>query len=180
MEEIFKEISEEEKCNFTVTRENEYAHTLFASFIGLRISSLILNIEYKGHNIQVVNKVGDHKMGEIKCELLSSLILSNFDIKYKSHYWRLFNRKSNILTIKSDNQKLNQYLQDKLISSRLENISRKSQFEPTITGFRNDKHYNISTSYSLQFHHKREVLKPLISFYKSIIDYAIFVKNNNN
>ncbi|WP_138433926.1 hypothetical protein [Winogradskyella algicola] len=135
----------------------------------LRVKSFTLDLPYKSHTIYISYEVGDLKLGHIVSELKETTI-SSFKIYAQSHFWRIFNNKSNILKIVTSDKKLKQSLEKMLLNIELESIARKSQFSQIIKGYRTKNHFKITTEFPLSFDAKLEVLLPIINFYKGLID----------
>ncbi len=177
MLETFKEISKEEDCELKVNYESSFSQLItFSPFLdeneGKRIKSLLLQIKYRNQIIQVLNKTGDTNLGEIKCNLSKGTELAEFKVTNRNRLLRLVNRKINLLKINCAEKKVEGYIQDKLLDSKLEEIARSSQFEPIIIGIQKDS-FEITTNYSLVFSRKNDVIRPLIKFYKSLIDFKM-------
>ncbi len=177
MEQLFKLISQEENCECKVKHETAYSPFTMSRFsripAGFQVKSLALNISYKGQNIEVLNKLSNNQVGELKCSLKTNLRLPHFQITNRSPYWRLLNRKIKALKISCDDHDFKMFLEEKLSDLKLEEIAKKSLFEPVINGTKQNDIYELSTTYHLAFPNKKEVLKPLIILYKALIDYAI-------
>lgn len=138
----------------------------------LKIKSLALNLPYKNHIINILYEVGDLKLANFESKLKETKI-SPFQIYSRNHFCRIFNKKSNILKVVTSDEKLKLLLEKKLLNYELESIARKSQFSPEIKGYRTNNLYKLSTEFSLSFDAKLEVLKPIISLYKGLIDESI-------
>ncbi len=174
---LFEEISKEEDCELRLTYGASYSKLItFSPFYdenkGKKIKSFQLLLDYRGQQIRVENKVGDVHMGLIECKMLSRNKLRAFKIKNQTGLKRLINRENGGLSISCEDKKTKDYIQSKLIEFGLEDIAKESQFEPLIIGLAKDK-FELSTAYSLQFSKKREVIRPLIKLYKSLVDYEM-------
>jgi hypothetical protein len=134
----------------------------------LRVKSLSLKIPYKNNIICVHYEVGDIKLGRIESAFSEINKLPQFDITTRSHFKRLIFRNKNILKVNSKKEKFKKRLEKLLSETELELIARKTLFLPETKSI----NYNIKTEFSLSFDDNLEVLMPLISFYKSLIDWS--------
>ncbi len=175
MEELFREISREEGVELTLKRETSYSPFIMSPLTrkpnGTQIKSLSLPLKYKQQLIEVTYKLSNDQMGILTCKMEIGEKLPTFQIRNSNPYWRLINRRLKALPIKSDDKKFTNHFENILSKLNLEAIANTTQFEPTITGTRKDKVYEINTIYYLGFSHKKEVLRPLIELYKALIDY---------
>ncbi len=167
MEEAFKIIAQEENGQYKAN------HTQYFGFSMSDFTATIheLNIEYKNHPIKISYDFGHLNFAKIECQLSLKAYIPNFKITKKSHYWRLFNPKANILKVSCNNISFKNFLEEQLNSSQLEACSRAHLFEPTIQ--KKGKPLKILTEYGLGFDNKKEVIRPLIKLYKAIIDYSV-------
>ena len=168
MEEIFKLISIEENGEFILDGRK------YSVGAGARItvSTYELTIPYKNYSISIRNELGNGNLGKIKAEL-RGFSIPIFEITSRSHFWRLFNRKSNLLKINCENTFFSKILQKILLDTGLEKISQDNLFEPRIYNFNTNGVMNLVCDYHLEFEDKEGVLRPLIQFYKSLIDYDL-------
>ncbi len=176
MIEVFQEISREENCELKVKHGSSFSKIIsFSPFTdeykGRKIKFLSLRINYRNQIIDVLNEIGDIKLGKINCTLTKKLKLPEFKIGNRNRFLNLINRNVNLLKINCDNKDFENYIQNSLIELGLEEIAEDSQFEPTING-KQKENYEVTTIYSLSFDRKKDVIKPLINFYKSLIDFS--------
>ena len=134
------------------------------------VSYYHLDIDYKDHRIHISYEMGNHNMAKIEMQLLPGEIIPEFSITNRSHYYRLFYRKANILKVKSTNITFKKYLEDLLLSTNLEMLARENLFEPQIGIVRKETTKVLNAEFHLVFGDKEGVLHALISFYKGIVD----------
>lgn len=168
MEDILKTIAVRENGLF---EESEFkTGTGGGSYATISYYNLIL--DYKEHHIEMRNELGNSNTGYVKV-VFENKSLETFVITNRSHFWRLLNRKSNILTIKSIDSILSLRLQDLLERSLLEHYSRENVFEPKIYNIAEGKKMVLIAEYHLEFDDKRNITEALINFYKLFIDAVI-------
>lgn len=176
MENLFNKLSIEENGECHITYKQSYSPFVMSPFSkiknGLQIKSLTLNVPYKGQTIQVIYSLSNIQTGIVSCTLEKGLDLPEFHIVARSHYWRLFNKKKNILKVECSAQNFSKILIAKLATLQIEETARNFQFEPTILGKKANNQYELKTSYHLAFPNKKEILRPIIDFYKCLIDNA--------
>lgn len=131
-----------------------------------------LTFDYKGYQILLHNELGQTNTGNITVTF-SNRSLEEFTITNRSHFWRLFNKGSNILKIKTVDSTLAIRLEDLLEKSMLEHYSRENLFEPKIYNLMHDNTMRLITEYHLEFDDKKNITEALISFYKLFIDALI-------
>ena len=177
MKELFEEIAKAENCLVNIEYETAYTPFVMSVFTriedGVQIKSLSLDIPYRDHKIEVRYSLSNDQSAIIKCNISLGHTLSTFRISNRSHYLRLFNRRLDILKIDCKDEKFGICIREKLQDTGLEQLARKTQFEPSIEGEMNENAYMLVTSYYLGFSEKEEVLSMIIEFYKLVIDMAI-------
>jgi len=177
LKKVFEGISKEENCKLTVIHEPAFSKLItFSPFMdenkGERIKSLELEIEYKNQLIIVTNEIGDAQVGKFRCKIDLNSAIPNFSLTTRSHYLRLLNPGLSTIKISCKDSEFKEYISQKLSQHNIESIARSSQFFPKMNAVQNDR-YEISLDYSLIFNQKKEVVKPIIEFYKSLIDYIV-------
>lgn len=179
MEKLFKEIALEENGAFSVTHQQSYTH-LYLNFPlakrenGLIVNSLTLKIPYKDNEILVEYKLADNHNATIECAFPANINISEFRVEKGNHIWNAIERQKHILKVKSDDSNLIEFINKKLIDLNLQEIANSCLFEPLIIGKVEEKYYRLSTQYHLAFPQKKEVLRPMICFYKDFIDKVDF------
>ena len=137
----------------------------------LYVKKLGLDIPYRKHIIKVEYNVGYAKTANFHCEFDNGKEIENFKINYRSQYVRLLFKK-NILKVNTIDANLKSFLASKLIENKLEFIARESMFTPEIEWNRL-KSNKLKAHFSLSFENKKEVLEPMINFYKDLIDLTL-------
>lgn len=136
------------------------------------VSYYYLDIHYKDHHIHISFELGNHNMAKIEMELHPGDTIPEFSITNRSHYYRLFNRKANILKVESVNNSFKRYLENLLLSTNLEMLGRENLFEPKIgVSRREGTTKTLTTEFHLVFANKKDVLYALIAFYKGVVDH---------
>ncbi|AXG72818.1 hypothetical protein DVK85_00645 [Flavobacterium arcticum] len=167
MNEVFAEIAKQENGEF------EVIDTKYSGGRGTRVfvSYYSLVINYKGYCINVSYELGNHNLAKIEMQLQLGETIPEFLITNRSHYYRLFYRKANILKVESPNNAFKKNLESLLISTNLELLARENLFEPKIiTSLNEDNIKVLVTEFHLVFENKKGVLYALITFYKGIVD----------
>ncbi len=137
----------------------------------LRVKSYHIDIPYKNQLISIRYEVGDAQLAHFNCNFQNGLNPGAFAIGHRNHFIRLLFNKKNILKVYSEDNTFKAQIESALHKCGLEEIARKSLFAPEIRGGENDS-YHLTAKYSLSFENKKEVLKPMIDFFKNIIDSA--------
>ncbi len=167
MKEVFEEIALHENGVLKCFDNN------YSNFDGSKIFSTVYKLElnYKEHKILIVNELGQQNIGSVELKIELGTKISNFEISSRSHFWKLFNKRSNILKVECNNVSLKSTLEKLIINTGLEKIAKENLFQPNIFTKSNDyKDLAIITEYHLNFPDKKGALISLIQFYKQIID----------
>ena len=166
MEEVFAAIAEKEKGNF---KADVVKYTMPDSS-KMFVSHYYLEVDYKGHQIHIYYEMGNHNMAKAEVQLLPGENFPQFSITNRSHYYRLFYRKANILKVECTSNTFKKYLEELLASTNLELLARENLFEPQMRILQKDVVKVLSCEFHLVFGDKEGVLYGLIAFYKSIVD----------
>lgn len=168
MNEVFAEIAKQENGEFKVI-DAKYEGWR-GTVVPVSYYSLVMN--YKDYCINVSYELGNHNLAKIEMELKQGEIIPDFLITNRSHYYRLFHRKANILKADSVNNAFKKFVEDLLFSSGLEILARENLFEPKVYILRNKNHVKVLTvEFHLVFEDKKGALTSLIAFCKGIVDY---------
>ncbi len=169
----FKEIANKESGKFYFTDED------ISIGMGVRSPHVTfqLKIPYKEYIIYISNKTGTQYVGTYVCKLPISLKASEFEIRTKTHLSTLFsiNKKSRFKIVTQD-QGLYSFLKNNKSLQSLNTVAKADIFEPIIEGEIIDSSYVVKVTYHLEFDNWTQVLEPLISFYKELIN---FLENKN-
>ncbi|MEP0265186.1 hypothetical protein [Dokdonia sp.] len=132
---------------------------------------LQLRIPYKDYEIFINNKTGTSFVGTYSCTLPLALKAPDFTIQTRNHLSTLFSRnKKNRFKITTEQEKLNEFLKKSSSLNALNTIAKDTIFEPYIYGKNSETDYQFKIEYHLQFNNWTQVLEPLITFNKEIID----------
>ncbi|NDI98345.1 hypothetical protein GWA97_04585 [Flavobacterium sp. LaA7.5] len=167
MREVFAAIAKQENGEFKVT------DATYNGFRGAKVfvSYYHLETDYKMHRISIDYEMGNHNMAKIEMQLLPGEAIPELSITNRSHYYRLFYRKANILKVESTNITFKRYVENLLFSTNLEMLARENLFQPKmVTSLNENRTKSFITEFHLAFENKRDVLYALIAFYKGIID----------
>lgn len=132
---------------------------------------LQLKIPYKDYEISITNKTGTNFVGTYSCTLPLALKAPDFTIQTRNHLATLFSRnKKKRFKITTEHDKLNTFFDKSPSLNVLNTIAKNTVFEPYIYGKNSDIDYQFKIEYHLQFDNWTQVLEPLISFNKEMID----------
>lgn len=101
--------------------------------------------------------------------------LMDFEMKDDNSLFRIiFNKPDRCFKIKSESKKMKSYFR---VNKELKQIykwalSEGTRFEPRISGINTSEGYCVQCVYSCAFSNKAEVIKPILNFLTSFIDYA--------
>lgn len=163
----FKEIAAKEQGTFYFSDEG----LLVGWGVRSPQATFQLEVPYKGHVIYISNKVGNQFTGKCICKLPLGLKAPDFTIKTKSHLSTLFSfNKKNRFKIDSKHKKLITYLKKNDSIKVLNQVAKNDIFEPTIYGKNTKTDYQLIIKYHLEFDNWTQVLQPIITFKKELID----------
>ena len=166
MDKVFRKIAEEE--NALYSNQSEKYNKVLGS---LRPDNLYhLEIPYKGATIYLTNVVEFLAIGEVYVHLPKKPKDQEFEINTRSHIIQLLVPNKNQIRIKTKFKKLKSLLKNSMAYFRMQKLIDKTQFEPLIYGKNKDGVFIIKTEYNLAFKRRDEVLRPIIQFYKELID----------
>lgn len=130
-----------------------------------------LDFEYKGIHIYFMCDTGNYSVATIKYSIPGQSIKKEFKIITKGILYKIFNRKKDCIHIKTHDPVFKNHMLKSNSFRQLNNLAKEFLFEPTITGESIDLKFEVTCKYHLLFEKKDEVLDPLFSFHKTIIDY---------
>lgn len=164
--EEFRRIAEKENGDYKLTEE------VYPGELGARIkvSTHQLRIEYKGHEIYIENEFGNTNLGKVHCSFSRRARIPEFEIFTRTQFWKLFNRKADIIEIKCPDQDFTAFAKKHLFDCKLEEIAQKSLFQPQIKGILHENGTNVNLNYHLAFDDKEKALEPIICFFKSLVN----------
>ncbi len=97
MKEVFTAIADQENGIFKATDKKYVGQRGSAVFV----SYYHLNIPYKENRIIINYELGNYNIAKIEMELQPGITIPEISITNRSHYYRLFYRKSNILKVEA-------------------------------------------------------------------------------
>lgn len=167
--ELFKEIYNKEGGVLDITRDTQ----LSGRGLGARDNQETYHLAflYNDTTITLDCGLGLQSVARISCVLPRNSDLNNFEIDTKSHISLLFSSNKNRLTIDAQNHILSKFIEHNSSFSELNEISKRTKFQPLVMGSNKNKSYSIVTEYHLFFNERNETFPPLIQFYKDLIDY---------
>ena len=162
----FKEIAEKENGKFYYKDENA------ASLNGVRYPYVLflLQIDYKNHKIIIDNRTGTSFVGTATLILDTTTKSVDFEVSSISHFKNLFLRKKSRFNISSNNQNIKYFIKNNIAFNKLNNIGKKTAFNPDIKVNLAERPNKIITKYHLEFEDWTQVIEPLIEFYKNLAD----------
>lgn len=132
--------------------------------------SYVLKVPYKSYVIEIKNAHSPDPVGSFFVEILNPRKEVNFRIKTKSHFVKLITFSNSITEVKGKD--LNFINDIKLSDSflELESLINKTQFEPEVFAKTVNNRLTIITEYHTMLADKTSFIKPMLNFYKYIID----------
>jgi hypothetical protein len=165
MEDIFADIAKEENGNFIQTDITSRNGLMGNSFPQ---SDYDLEIDYNGHQILIHNTLGPSSVGSVEMMVSSQVGQIDFKLTTKNHFAALFSRKKEMIKISCKNLDFKEFLLGLKELDDLHHIIQEVAFEPVLTCIPEIDGIVIRTEYHLAFEERREVLRPLIAFYKAL------------
>lgn len=168
MKEVLAAIANQENGIFKIT------DTKFAGEGGsvVFVSYYHLDITYKDYRIIINLELGNHNIAKIEMELKPGVVIPELSITNRSHYYRLFYRRANILKVESTNITFKKFIENLLLSTNLEMLARENLFEPKIViSQKEDRTKVVTADFHLAFSNKKDVLYAFVAFYKGIVDW---------
>lgn len=170
MRKILEEIAEEENGSYTYEEE-----TLPQSSWGESTEEghHKLQIEYKGIKIRLIFTTKTHCLAQVEFILPTQENKLTFEMTTKSPLMSLFFRRKNPIQVKTKDPELKQYLEEHPGFESMNEKAKAYAFEPFIVGKNTINGYLVRTEFHLQFPERTEVVRPLILFYKGLIDRLV-------
>lgn len=162
---FFKELARKEQGTFYFKDED------ISLGMGVRSPHVVYRVEfvYKKHKFIVENRTGTAFVATITCRFASTLRPIRFSLHPLSHLKNLFLRKESRLSVSSENQNLQFFIENNNSFKKLNGIACEHNFSPAIECDA-DPVSQIVTTYHLEFDDWTEPVHPLIAFYKDLID----------
>lgn len=95
----------------------------------------------------------------------------SFEITVKNALFLLFKKHAFPFKIKSDSENLKRFLETSKSVNELVQIIRKLPFDPIIIGKKDGNEFTVNTTFHISFEERTEVIRPMLAFYKELIDY---------
>jgi len=99
-----------------------------------------------------------------------SIKQTDFSIRTRSNFFKLFNNKEKSFIITCKNARLNKVISTNSSLQNLAYFTSKTQFELMVYAKIKNNKYKINTEYNLIFENREKVVIFLIQFYKDLID----------
>jgi hypothetical protein len=169
IEEKFEELAEKYEGRYTF-------HEIEHRGPGLRKFSVEyyqLKLEYMACPIHIKFEFGNFNLAHVTCVLDAKRSFPDFQIERMGHFIQLFKRGKQPWKVHVKDPMLEQKLLHLLTASGLDEVARKTAFEPEISGKREAAEYTLNTRFYLGFDDKEHSAQPLIEFYRGVIDLAL-------
>ncbi len=169
MRELFKKIQLEEDAFLDITREK----VSNGRVIGGRAEQEYYSLKFKYNECPIIMDcmLGQQSVARITCLLPKNNDLHNFSIATRSHIAVLFWAYKNRFTLETEDSMLSKFIKHNAAYKELNALSKRTKFQPAITGINKGDSYILLTEYHLFFPQRNESFMPLIQFYKDLIDY---------
>jgi hypothetical protein len=136
-----------------------------------------LIIPFKGKNILLTYEFGNHNVGQIVYQPRENSGIPVFSIGKRKMLSQLFIKNKHVLIVKSDDNDFKAFLTHQMLTLGIENIAKNSLFEPEILYTHK---YTLKANYSLSFDKKVDVIEPMVSLFKNIIEWSHVAYLNSN
>jgi hypothetical protein len=162
---FFKELARKEQGTFYFQDKD------ISLGMGVRSPHVVYRVEfvYKKHEFIVENITGTAFVATITCRFATTLRPIEFSVQPISHLKNLFLRKNNRLTVNTENQNLQFFIENNSSFKKLNGIACEHNFSPAIDCDA-DPVSQIVTKYHLEFDDWTDPVEVLIQLYKDLID----------
>jgi len=173
MKEVFEQIALEENAQLQIASDKHMAPSLHSGVGGTIFTTVYtLDVEYKGYLIKVVNELGGQDVASVVCELPEQPNHNELEIMTKGGLFQIFSPKHLLcFSVKSRNQNLKASIESSNVLFRLGDLVKSTRFDPITIGKNRDGLYKLSMHYHLLFKERENVVRPIIDFYKQLINY---------
>lgn len=165
MKTTFETIAQKRNGELEITKQKFRKH----GYVSIQ-NKYELKIIYNNHEILIENEFGFHNLGLVKCIFP---IRQNFEFESveRGYFSKIFNSKSDFISIKSDSSRIKNYIENQPSFKKLNELAKADRFEPLIIGKNTEHGFEVTTKYWLMFDTREEVIEPLIDFYEMLIEY---------
>lgn len=129
-----------------------------------------LYVPYKGIVIEVKNSHSPDPVGSFHTEFFIGEKRIEFEIYTKSHLIKLLTFSKSITKIKSNEANLIRDIKSNEWFIKVEDVIVNSQFEPVIYASTSEGVLTLKTEYHTLLQNKTSFIKPMLEFYKFLID----------
>ena len=133
--------------------------------------SYYLSIQHKEIPILFNYEMGVMASGNIYFRMPAKAKHSNFEMSVKHPIMLLLNKQIFPFKIKSKNKELNHFIENMNTMDKLVHVIRNTPFDPIILGKVEENELVINTSFHIQFEERMEIIRPMLAFYKELIDF---------
>jgi len=130
-------------------------------------------VPYKGVVIEIKNSHSPDPVGSFYAELPIGEKRIEFEINTKSHLVKLITFSKSITKVKSEDANLISDIKSNEWFMKVEEVIINSQFEPAIYANTNEGVLTIKAEYHTLLTDKTSFIKPMLEFYKFLIDKLI-------
>jgi len=166
MNDFFLDLSKKENGKYHFNNETVSAGNGSRSPYNIHL----LNLNYKNQKIQIKNEIGLGNIGSVSCIIPRSNKLSEFSIRTRSHFFKLFRKDKKSFIIKCQDEKLKDFISKNISLSHLQEYTLNTQFELIIHCTIDNNRYEINAEYNIIFENRENVVLALIQFYKDLIN----------
>jgi hypothetical protein len=130
--------------------------------------TLFLRIRYEGRIIDIKNTTGA-PVGTVTCNFGKQKNDLEFSMTTRDVFISIFFKGSRF-KFKNSSPNIDRFFSNSDSFKQLEEITKKTAFEPSIIGEHQNNNYQLKFLYSLKFDNWVQVIEPIINFYKEFID----------
>lgn len=134
------------------------------------LTKYIISFHYNEVDIIVQYNLGLQEVGMVSCQFNCEIDDLEFKVDERRYIARLMSKYSEILYLKSNNDKFQSLMEQSRVFHNLNRLAKEDSFQPFVVGKETEGQIHIRTEYHLDFINRRQVVEPLIEFYKYLID----------
>jgi len=132
-----------------------------------------LTIPHKSHEIELVHSLSPDPCGVCIVSFELKNLKFDLEISTKSQFMALISFSKNRVKIKCNSVDIKAFIKSNKYFNDLKDIIKNTQFEPLIFTEINDNKLIVKAEYHLQLQNKIGFIKPMLFFYKSLIDEVL-------